>query len=144
MKQAKILLLAVIALLPLVSVSCTGATQPTGGWSGATVHDGVVYVGTRDGRVVAINVSTQEVQWQWPDTTGLRSLIYTTPILQGDLVYVGTYNGQVSALTIAGGAERWVYPRTGSIGAIVGRPVVTNETICVSSSDGRVYGLDTT
>ena len=93
MKQAKILLLAIITLLPLVLVSCGGATQPTGGWSGAAFQAGVVYAGTRDGRVVAINASTQELKWQWPDTTGVRALIYTTPIVDCDLVYVGTYSG---------------------------------------------------
>jgi outer membrane protein assembly factor BamB len=144
MKRSKVLVLAVIASLPLVLVSCIGATQPTGGWSGPTVNDGIVYVGTRDGRVVAINASSREEQWQWPDTAGLRGLIYATPIVHGDLVYVGTYNGQVYALTSDRGVERWVYPRTGSIGAIVGTPVVVNDTIYVSSSDSTVYALDTT
>jgi outer membrane protein assembly factor BamB len=140
MKQPKILLLAVIALLPLVSVSCIGAAQPMGGWSGPTVRDGIVYVGTRDGRVVAINSSTRTEQWAYTAT----STIYTTPIVAGELVYVGTYSGQVYALTIDRGSERWVYPRTGSMGAIVGDPVIANETMYVSSSDGRVYALDTT
>jgi serine/threonine-protein kinase len=142
MKQPKILFLVVIALLPLILVSCIpGTAQPKGGWSGPTVHDGIIYVGSRDGRVVAINSSTQSQQW---DYTFTSTTIYTTPIVDGDLVYVGTYSGQVYALTIARGIERWVYPRTGSIGAIVGTPVVANETIYISSSDGRVYALDTT
>jgi outer membrane protein assembly factor BamB len=144
MKRAKILLLAIITLLPLVLISCGGATQTTGGWSGPIVEDGIIYAGTRDGRVVAVNVSSRKLEWEWPDTTGLRSLIYTTPIVHGDLVYVGTYSGQVYALTLDRGAERWVYPRTGSIGAVVGRPVVVNETIYVASSDGTVYALDAT
>jgi serine/threonine-protein kinase len=153
MKQPKTFFLVAIALLPLVLVSCSlfGGAPVSGGWSGTAFHDGIIYVGTRDGRVVAINssmvainASTQELQWQWPDTATPRSLVYTTPIVHGDLVYVGTYSGQVYALTIARGIERWVYPRTGSIGAIVGTPVVANETIYISSSDGRVYALDTT
>ncbi len=141
MKQPKTLFLVAIALLPLVLVSCisSGASVPRG-WAGTVVHDGIIYAGTRDGRVVAINSSTQSQQWDYAFTS---TAIYTTPIVDGDLVYVGTYSGQVYALTIARGIERWVYPRTGSIGAIVGTPVVANETIYVSSSDGRVYALDT-
>jgi len=143
MKQPKILFLAVIALLALVVVSCIpGTAQPTGGWSGPTVHDGIIYVGTRDGRVLAINSSTQSQSWNY--TISPATTIYTTPIVDDDLVYVGSYSGQAYALTIGRGIERWVYPRTGSIGAIVGTPVVANETIYVSSSDGRVYALDTT
>jgi outer membrane protein assembly factor BamB len=146
MKQPKILFFVIIALLPLVLVSCSllGGAPVSGGWAGAAFHDGIIYVGTRDGRVVAINASSREQQWSWPDTDTSRSLIYTTPIVDGDLVYVGTYSGQVYALTIDRGSERWVYPRTGSMGAIVGNPVIANETMYVSSSDGRVYALDTT
>ena len=143
MKQPKTLFLVVIALLPLVLVSCSsifGGASVSGGWAGTAFRDGIIYAGTTDGRVVAINSSTQSQQWNCTFNTR----IYTTPIVDGDLVYVGTYSGQVCALTIAGGAERWVYPRTGSIGAVVGTPVVTNETIYISSSDGRVYALDTT
>jgi outer membrane protein assembly factor BamB len=144
MKQPKILLLVVIAILPLILVSCSlfGGAQVSGGWAGTAFQDGIIYAGSRDGRVVAINSSTQSQSWDYTITPA--TTIYTTPIVDGDLVYVGTYSGQVYALTIARGIERWVYPRTGSIGAIVGTPVVANETIYISSSDGRVYALDTT
>ncbi len=142
MKQPKILFLVIIALLSLVLVSCIPGGAPVSkGWAGTAFRDGIIYAGTSDGRVVAINSSTQSQQWNYAFTS---TAIYTTPIVDGDLVYVGTYSGQVCAFTIAGGAERWVYPRTGSIGAIVGSPVIANATIYISSSDGRVYALDTT
>jgi outer membrane protein assembly factor BamB len=141
MKQPKLFLIAVIALLPLVLVSCIGATQPKGGWSGPTVKDGIIYTGTRDGRVVAINASTQSQQW---DHTFTSTITYATPIVDGDLVYVGTYSGKVYALSIADGEDMWDYPRDGYMGAIVGTPVIANETIYVSSSDGRIYALNAT
>jgi len=158
MKQPKILfLLVVIALLPLTLVSCiSGGTQSAGGWPGTTVHDGIIYAGSTDGRVVAINSSTENLEWSYsiaPVTapssglscgqTSATTAIYGTPVVDRDIVYIGTYSGQVYALTIAKGADRWVYPRTGSIGAIVGSPVIANETICISSSDSMVYALDT-
>jgi outer membrane protein assembly factor BamB len=154
MKQRKILFLVVIALLPLILVSCYGTTQPTRGWSGTAFNDGIIYAGTRDGKVVAVNSSSQGILWSYIVTTTTSSgmscgpttaptAIYTPPIVDGDLVYIGTYSGQVYALTIARGTDRWVYPRTGSIGAIVGSPVVANETIYISSSDSMVYALDT-
>lgn len=142
MKQPKIVFLVVIALLPLVLVSCSlfGGASVSKGWAGTAFQSGIIYVGTRDGRVWAINSSTQSQSWNYT----INTAIYTTPIVDGDLVYVGTYSGQICALTIAGGAERWVYPRTGSIGAVVGGLVIANETIYISSSDGSVYALDTT
>jgi len=158
MKQPKILLLlVVIALLPLTLVSCiSGGTQSAGGWPGTTVYDGIIYAGSTDGRVVAINSSTENLEWSYsiaPVTapssglscgqTSATTAIYGTPVVDRDIVYIGTYSGQVYALTIARGADRWVYPRTGSIGAIVGSPVIANETIYISSSDSMVYALDT-
>jgi outer membrane protein assembly factor BamB len=141
MKRPKILFLVTIALLPLVLVSCifSGASVSRG-WAGTAFSDGIIYAGSKDGRVVAINSSTQSQSWNYT----INSAIYTTPIVDGDLVYVGTYSGQVYALIIDRGTERWVYPRAGSIGAVVGGLVVANETIYISSSDGRVYALDTT
>jgi outer membrane protein assembly factor BamB len=141
MKQPKILFLIIIALLSLMFASCiSGRTQLARGWSGTTVHDGIVYVGTVDGRVVAVNSSTQSQQWSY--STDPPAAIYTTALVNGDLVYIGTYSGQVYALTIIEGTDRWVYPRSGSIGSIVGSPVIANETIYVSSSDGMLYALD--
>ena len=125
MKQPKILFLVVIALLPLTLVSCiSGSAQSAGGWAGTAVHDGIIYAGTKDGRVVAINSSTQSLEWSYSVTMSSGDMscapsstsapIYTTPIVDDDLVYIGTYSGQVYALTIDRGADRWVYPRTGS------------------------------
>jgi len=158
MKHPKILFLVVIALLPLTLVACiSGSAQLAKGWSGTAVQDDIAYVGTVDGRVVAINSSTQNLEWSYsiaPVTapssglscgqTSAATAIYGTPVVDRDLVYIGTYSGQVYALTKDLGTERWVYPRTGSIGAIVGRPVIANETIYISSSYSMVYALDTT
>jgi outer membrane protein assembly factor BamB len=141
MKQPKILFLVLIALLPLVLVSCiSGGTSISGGWAGTAFRDGIIYVGTRDGRVVAINSSTQSQQWNYTFNTA----IYTTPIVDSDLIYVGTYSGKVYALSIADGEDIWVYPREGYMGAIVGSPVIGNDTIYISSSDGKVYALNAT
>ncbi len=142
MKQPKLLSLIAIALLSLVLVSCgfSGRAAVSGGWAGTAFVDGIIYAGSRDGRVMAINASSKDIQWYY----ATDAPVYTTPIVDGDLVYVGTYSGRVYALTISRGIERWIYPRAGSIGAIVGRLVVANSTMYVSSSDGRVYALDMT
>jgi outer membrane protein assembly factor BamB len=152
MKQPKILFLVVIALSALLLVSCIpGTAQPMGGWSGAIVHDGIIYVGTRDGRVVAINSSTQSQQWDYT----VNSAIYTTPIVDGDLVYVSTYSGQVLALSTLARSQNLTFPQqrygewkwdcpidNAKNNAIVADLLVSEDTIYVSSSNGRVYSLD--
>jgi outer membrane protein assembly factor BamB len=153
MKQSKIFLLVVIALLPLVLVSCIpGTAQPKGGWSGPTVRDGIIYVGSRDGRVVAINSSTQSEQWAYTITS---TTIYTTPIVDGDLVYVGTYSGEVLALNTLARSQNLTFPQqrydewkwdcpldNAKNNAIVADLAISEDALYVASSNGRVYSLD--
>jgi eukaryotic-like serine/threonine-protein kinase len=154
MKQPKTLFLVVIALLPLVLVSCSsifGGASVSGGWAGTAFRDGIIYVGTRDGRVVAVNSSTQSQQWNCT----LNTAIYTTPIVDGDLVYVGTYSGQVLALSQLARNQTLTFPQkkygewewdcpieNAKSNAIVANLLVSEDTIYVSSSNGRVYSLD--
>jgi outer membrane protein assembly factor BamB len=123
-----------------------------GGWSGTAFQDGIIYAGTADGRVVAINASSRIQEWEYAITmpssgtscgpSVVSAPMYSTPIVDGDLVYIGTYSGEVYALSTVTGARRWFYPEYGSMGAIVGSPVIANDTMYVSSSDGSVYALN--
>jgi FOG: WD40-like repeat len=73
--------------------------------------------------------------------------------VDGDLVYIGSYSGKVLALSTSARSQdlpfpqvrsgEWLYPGTeGVIGGIVGAAVISEDTIYVASSDGRVYSLD--
>ena len=155
MKQVKILALIVIALLPLTLVSCSlfGGAAVSGGWAGTAFHDGIIYVGSRDGRVVAINSSTRSQQWDYTITP--TTTIYTTPIVDDDLVYVGTYNGIVLALNTSARVENLPFPQArygewewycpienAKSNAIVADLAMSEDALYVASSNGRVYSLD--
>jgi len=169
MKQPKILFLVIIALLPLTLVSCVpGSAQLARGWSGTAVHDGIIYVGTVDGRVVAINSSTENLEWSYsitPVTTpssglscgqaSVTTAIYSTPVVDRDIVYIGTYSGQVLALNMLARNQNLTFPQrsygewewdcpidNAKSNAIVANLLVSADTIYVSSSNGRVYSLD--
>jgi outer membrane protein assembly factor BamB len=152
MKQPKTLFLVAIALLPLVLVSCiSGGAAVSRGWAGTVFSDGIIYVGTKDGRVVAINASTQSQQWDYT----FNAAIYTTPVVDGDLVYVGTYSGQVLALSTLARSQNLTFPQQrygewewdcptdkGKSNAIVADLVISDDALYVASSNGRVYSLD--
>jgi outer membrane protein assembly factor BamB len=169
MKQPKILFLVVIALLPLTLVSCiSGSAQLAKGWSGTVVHNGIAYVGTLDGRVVAINLSTENLEWTYstaPVTapssglscgqTSSPTAIYGTPVVDRDIVYIGTYSGQVLALNMLARSQNLTFPQqrygewewdcpidNAKSNAIVADLLVREDAIYVSSSNGRVYSLD--
>jgi len=140
-----------------------GGTQPAQGWSGTAFDDGILYIGSMDGRVMAVNSSTRDLEWSYtiarPPAGGMScrqtatsAIIYGTPAVDGDLVYVGTYSGKLYALNIATGVVRWNYPKEGYMGSIVCSPLVADGTVYVCSSNGkesdnkkrsRVYALDT-
>ncbi len=157
MKKTKIAVLVVIVVLSSTLVSCyPGQGQAAGGWSGTACHEGIVYSGTTDGRVVAVNATNRDLLWsRLLVTEGAGGLgcgpavvaaaMYTTPVVVDDFVYVGTYTaqgGRMYALSVTDGDIIWEYPRGGAyIGAIVGGPVASDDTLYVSSSDGSVHAL---
>jgi eukaryotic-like serine/threonine-protein kinase len=153
-QRSRAIFLVVTALLPLILASCvSGRTQLARGWSGTAIHDGVVYVGTTDGRVVAINASTQSRQWEYAVTPA--TTLYATPIVVDGLVYVGTYSGHVLAFSGLARAEdlpfpqkregewSWDCPADGARSrAIVADLVMREDALYIASSNGRVYSLD--
>ena len=69
-------------------------------YSSPAVVGGVVYVGSEDGNVYALNASN-----------GLRDTpsVVSSPAVVGGVVYVGSEDGNVYALNAANGAELWNY-----------------------------------
>jgi outer membrane protein assembly factor BamB len=146
--------------------SCIGVGQPAGGWSGPTVQDGIIYVASRAGGVVAVNSSNGDELWFYAMVTtsggGLScgptstpTAIYATPIVDGDLIYVATYSGQVLALSTLArsqsltfpqqryGEWEWNCPLDGAKSAAIVADLVADENdLYVASSNGRVYSLD--
>ena len=162
-----------VSLLGLVLASCVpGGTQPAQGWSGITLNDGILYMGSKDGKIMAVNPSARsqnlsfpaDGEWEYPITapsggglscsqTSASVAIYGTPAVDEALVFSGGYNGKVYALNASARSQNldfpqmrdneWFYPKTSEvIGAIVGSPVISEDAIYVTSSNGKVYCLD--
>ena len=168
MKKIIIVVLILISLSALILASCVpGGREPARGWAGPASNDGVVYVGTVQGSVVAVNSSTRNMEWSYAITTAAPSsflscgqgststTIYSTPVVDGDLVYVASYSGRVLALSTVARQEgldfpqkrygewQWNCPSEGKeSNAIVADLVITGDAVFLCSSNGRVYSLD--
>ena len=144
----------IIVLVGGLITGCALQGQPTG-WSGVMVANGTLFLGSMEGKLVAIDVSSHNRLWSEslgspsqgggflgcaPVSTGVA--VYGTPAVSGDLVYVSGYNGKIYAFASSSGAKRWVYPREGSLQPIVGGPVVAQGKLYFGCSDGKVYALD--
>ena len=150
---SKILLLLVILLVGgLIASGCMRGSQPVG-WSGGVVADGTLFLGSIEGKLVAVNITDGTSQWSEPlqasgSTGGFGCAaapagvaIYGTPAVAGDLAYITGYNGKIYAFDSVSLQKRWVYPPEGNLQSIVSGPVVALGKVYFGGSDGRVYAL---
>ena len=125
------------------------------GWNALTVGDGVVYVGTKDGRVQALTDRGDGVfppKWSYPPSPdGSDSLrgVYSTPLLASGLLFVAAENGYLYALDPENGSvsERgWRRPlgQDDNLAPLVAGPAYEpiNRLVLIGSEDGNLYNYD--
>ncbi len=146
-------ILIFLLLGALLFMGCMGEEFQPQGWSGPSVAEGILYVGSTKGKVVALDLSKRTKIWEFvPEETKRQNtsfgcapssraaiIVYGTPAAAEGMVYFGSYSGKVYALDARTGAKKWEYP-TG--GAVIGSPVIAGDTLIVTSSDGKLYALD--
>jgi outer membrane protein assembly factor BamB len=128
-------------------------------FSTPVVANGVVYVGSNDGGVYAVDAETGSIRWRF--ATGGR--VNSSPAVANGLVYVLSYDGNVYAIDAASGRERWKFATGGEHrftashlhGALpegeqmpdpydmfLSSPTIAGGTVYIGSSDGHVYALN--
>lgn len=99
------------------------------------VPGGVVYIGSNDGSVHAINTNDGTQLWQ--AKTG--GAVVSSPIVVNNVVFVGSRDRYVYALNASDGSLLW---RTRTGNAVYSSPQVVNGTLFVGSTDGFFYALN--
>jgi outer membrane protein assembly factor BamB len=156
-RQSRILVLILLVLATLLAVGCAAA--PSRGWSGPLVSDNVLYVGTLQGKILALDLTTADLsegfapEMKWDPLAIVGSLgggftcgrvskpmgMYGTPAVKNGRVYIGAYDGNVLYVTTNGELSGTKFETDGSI---VGSVALYGDTLFVGSSDGRLYALD--
>ena len=88
--------------------------------------DGVVYVGSNNGNVYALNASTGALLWSY--ATG--AYVSSSPAVANRVVYVGSADNSVYALNASTGALLWSYITRGFV---AGSPALSNGVVYVGS-----------
>jgi outer membrane protein assembly factor BamB len=154
------LFILIFLAVMLMATGCVSGLAPIG-WSGGTVAGGEIYVGSEEGRLVAINLADEGRLFsdaiQRVSSPGLFGCsagslgcgsssagvpIYGNPVVSDNLVYIAGYNGKIYAYNSENLQPRWVYPREGYLQPFVGGLVESAGKLFIGGSDGVIYALD--
>jgi len=103
--------------------------------SSPVIVDGVVYFGSNDGKVRAVNGRSGGLNWLFDS----GSHVWSTPAVAGGNVFFGTEGGAFYSLNARTGLSNWV---VGFTSPIFSSPVVSGERVFVVTRSGYVTALN--
>ena len=98
------------------------------------ISDGVVYVGSADKHLYALDLKSGQLKWK----TQL-GIITASPGVNGDRVYVGDADGKFYCLNKATGAVIWTFETEGQISAA---PNFDGDNMLIPAHDSTLYCLN--
>ncbi len=111
--------------------------------SSPAVSGGVVYFGSGDGNLYALDAGSGALRWKFA-TAGV---VHSSPALADGLVYFGSWDSYLYALDAATGAQRWKF-KTGEdkknfnqVG-IQASPAVVDGVVYFGCRDAHLYAVD--
>ncbi len=111
--------------------------------SGPKLHEGILYIGTTEGRVYAITTENGTAAPEWPEG-GLRLSkgIWAPPIIANDRLYIATMDGDLHALSLVNGTPLWAEPFNAGRGAVPDLAMLNETTLWVPTLGKRVFFVD--
>ena len=111
--------------------------------SSPAVDRGLVYFGSGDGNVYALEAATGALRWKFH--TG--DVVHSSPAIADGTLYIGSFDTWLYAIDAERGTERWRF-KTGEDPArynqtgITSSPVVVRGTVYFGCRDAHVYAID--
>lgn len=106
-------------------------------FSSPGVSDKLLFIGSRDKHLHAINQETGEVAWKFP--TGAR--VESSPIVFDNGLIAGSSDGRIYALDLDTGEEIW---RLDLGEGLVASPAFGHGTLIIGGEDGTIFALTET
>jgi outer membrane protein assembly factor BamB len=104
--------------------------------SSPAILDGVVYVGTGTGELIALSLADGSLKWRYKAG---ESIGESSPMVAGPRVYIGDLEGVVHAVNVADGKAAWTFKTQSEIKS---SPVLAGDNVVlIGSYDGNLYGL---
>jgi len=111
--------------------------------SSPVVVDGVVFFGSGDGHVYAVDADSGALRWKFT----ADGVVHASPAVVDGTLYVGDFSSRLYAIDTATGRERWRFqagtdPKTGNQQGFQASPVVVDGVVYVGCRDSKFYALD--
>lgn len=103
--------------------------------SSPVVAGGVVYFGSDDGRLFAVELESGQVKWRFT----AQDNILCSPAIAGDAVFFGSDDNYLYSVYAKTGKLKWKYKTEGKI---FSSPAIAGSTVFFGSGDGSLYALD--
>ncbi len=103
---------------------------------GLVLVDEILYFGSSDGKVYALDAVTGDSKWEQPFETQKR--IWTSPTVSEGVVYVGSYDGKLYAISSRDGSQLW---QSDLPAVMCSSPVIFHDTIYFGTFDRYLYAV---
>jgi outer membrane protein assembly factor BamB len=131
-----------------------GGKRPEGGlfWNYTTgdgvssspvMTNGIIYVGSRDHNLYALDKATGTLLWNFTDMD--NNWVSSTPAVANGIVYIGGYRNKAYALDAMTGVLLWNYTvpsRYTTRISVSSSPAVANNIVYIGNFDGNLYALN--
>ena len=111
--------------------------------SSAIEKDGVVFFGSSDTNVYALDIKTGKKVWDFKTGAGVHS----SPAISKNSLVIGSWDGKVYSLDVSTGKELWSYQTEKDMEqyiwlGIQASPSIQNNTVYIGSRDAKMYAFD--
>ncbi len=117
------------SVLPIWSFRVEDAVRST-----PLVHNGIVYFGSYDNNLWAIDAKEGSLIWKFPTEAGIGS----SPVYGGGAVYIGSSDSHLYAVDARSGKRKWAFQAQGKIYTT---PLIALGLLFFGSDDGYLYAI---
>ena len=102
--------------------------------SSPAISDGVVYFGSEDSYLYAVNIKTGQEKWKFKTKAG----IYSSPAILDGVIYFGSEDSYLYAVDIKTGQEKWKFKTEAQI---FSSPAISDGVVYFGGGDSYLYAL---
>lgn len=108
--------------------------------SGLAANGNLVFAGTAEGEILALNQNNGELVWK----ANMTSDVLATPVIANDTLLVKAENGEVRAFDVNSGQLLWTYTHNEPSLILRGgsSPRTFNNTVIIGFASGNIVALD--